>query len=107
LLGEASRHLSQTLGGLQASDRRSIAISHLHMTANRLGLANVEEVYLCYIMLTMAQHILHNEQGAWPLHPLCAERPNQSEAKTLLQNLVAWACADTLDLTAAEVVRKL
>ncbi len=57
LLGEASHGLSQAIGGA-AAERRSIGISQLHMTANRLGLINPEESYLCRLLSCTARDLL-------------------------------------------------
>lgn len=45
-LGGAARLLSREIAPLDADRHWRIATSHLHMTANRLGLRNPEEVYL-------------------------------------------------------------
>lgn len=45
-LGQASRRLSHALRDQETQIRRAIGVSQLHMTANRLGLSNPEEVYI-------------------------------------------------------------
>ena len=46
LLGPAARRLADALDGDDPAIRRQVGVSQLHMTANRLGLINPEEVYL-------------------------------------------------------------
>ena len=45
-LRAASRLLSRSIGAADLATHQRIGGSHLHMTANRLGLSNAEEVYL-------------------------------------------------------------
>jgi hypothetical protein len=65
-LREASRRLSVAIGREDGAARRRIGISQLHMTANRLGLNNPEEVYLSRILSNRIAEILSagSESGA-------------------------------------------
>ena len=71
-LSQAARSLAWSVRGAPAERRRAIAHSHLHMTSNRLGLLNPEEVYLGR-MLHLAARALAAEDapfwaGAWAAH---------------------------------------
>jgi hypothetical protein len=57
LLTEASRRLDRHLQGASAPVRWRAASSHIHMTANRLGLKNAEEVYLGRILWRAARQV--------------------------------------------------
>lgn len=61
---EAARRLAWTIRAADVAGRRRIAISQLHMAANRLGLGNPEEVYLSRL-LTRAGNELTAEQSFW------------------------------------------
>jgi len=50
-LAAAARRFAGRLAGLPADARWYAAASHIHMTANRLGLTNAEEVYLSRMLL--------------------------------------------------------
>lgn len=58
LLTQAARGLSRAVRSAPAARRRILGISHLHMTANRLGLINPEEAYLCRLLSRTAQDLL-------------------------------------------------
>lgn len=71
-LGEGAQSLRRLLGGMENVPRREAGISHMHMTANRLGMSNPDEVYLCRL-LTRALAALREEQpdawrAAWEAH---------------------------------------
>ena len=53
-LGGASRILSQSIRAADHATHQRIGGSQLHMTANRLGLSNTEEVYLGRILTLVA-----------------------------------------------------
>jgi hypothetical protein len=55
---ERARALAWAISEAPLSTRRTILTSHLHMTANRLGLSNVEEVYLGRILWRAAAEAL-------------------------------------------------
>lgn len=57
-LAAAVRRLSLVLAGRERSVRWRIGGSHLHMTANRLGLSNPEEVYIGRLLTASAEHFL-------------------------------------------------
>lgn len=48
-------------------DVRRIVTSHLHMTANRLGLHNAEEVYLCRLLEKSAARLRSDDPDFWRL----------------------------------------
>jgi hypothetical protein len=43
----------------------SVATSHVHMTSNRLGLCNAEEVYVARLMRRTAETVRHEMPGVW------------------------------------------
>jgi hypothetical protein len=53
-LGEAARRLAWIVRAAGRDVRQRIGTSQLHMTANRLGLSNAEEVYLSRILASLA-----------------------------------------------------
>ena len=57
-LGEAACRLSWAIREADRCVHQRIGTSHLHMTANRLGLSNAEEVYLSQILTTVATGLL-------------------------------------------------
>jgi hypothetical protein len=64
-LGGASRQLSLALGQQEEPVRSSVGVSQLHMTANRLGLTNPEEVYLGGLLsATLAEALSDGEDRA-------------------------------------------
>ena len=58
-LAAAVRRLSLALAGKERSIRWRIGGSHLHMTANRLGLSNPEEVYIGRLLKASAEYFLN------------------------------------------------
>jgi lantibiotic biosynthesis dehydratase-like protein len=63
-LREASRRLSLAIGREDSAARRRVGTSQLHMTANRLGLSNPEEVYLSRILsLLLAERLASPERA--------------------------------------------
>ncbi len=66
-LGEAARRLSLAVGMADAAAHRRIGISQLHMTANRLGLSNPEEVYLSRILAGLSAERLAGGSAAGSL----------------------------------------
>jgi hypothetical protein len=63
-LREASRGLSRTITRQDPAARRRIGTSQLHMTANRLGLSNPEEVYLSRILSNLLGEFLSSPERA-------------------------------------------
>jgi thiopeptide-type bacteriocin biosynthesis protein len=62
LLGRASRRLFQVVGRTDEEEAvLSICASQLHMTANRLGLTNAEEVYLGRLLAAALEEIVRND----------------------------------------------
>lgn len=62
-LGAAVHRLSFSLAGRERTARWRIGGSHLHMTANRLGLSNPEEVYVGRLLTAAAEHFLAADPG--------------------------------------------
>jgi hypothetical protein len=62
-LAAAVRRLSLALAGKERSIRWRIGGSHLHMTANRLGLSNPEEVYIGRLLTASAEYFLTPGSG--------------------------------------------
>jgi hypothetical protein len=70
LLAAAARHLRQRIRGAGEEARWRILSSQLHMTANRLGLLKLEELYLGRLLWRALQHA-GSDPGVWPvLDPL-------------------------------------
>jgi hypothetical protein len=57
-LSAAMHRLSHSLAGRERAARWRIGASHLHTTANRLGLSNPEEVYAGCLLRASARHFL-------------------------------------------------
>jgi len=57
-LGEAARRLAWTVRAADRDMHQRIGTSQLHMTANRLGLSNAEEVYLSRILTRLASELM-------------------------------------------------
>lgn len=64
-LGEAAAALAGLVGGRSRGLRQGIGGSHLHMTANRLGLRNAEEVYLSRLLLNATGALAGSLDGLW------------------------------------------
>jgi len=66
--------------GLSMYAHRYLNISHIHMTANRLGLSNLEEVYLARILWLAADNLRCEEpvfwDRAWAAHTAFADQSN-------------------------------
>jgi len=93
-LDRAARSLAWSVRGAPAERRQAIAYSHLHMTSNRLGMLNPEEVYLGR-MLGLAARALAAEDapfwaGAWAAH---RTRPARGERLAAM----AAAAMDAMD----------
>ncbi len=97
-LARGARALGRRLRGTDAAARRSICVSHLHMTANRLGLRNTDEVYLCR-MLQRAVAAVRDEQpdawrAAWDAHARWRREPAPplgAQARAALRSFAAPA----------------
>lgn len=63
-LAAAGRRLSREIASAEAA-LREIAVSHIHMTANRLGLNNPEEIYLGRMLGRAGQRLLEAEPEIW------------------------------------------
>lgn len=64
-LAVASRRLAGRIRRLEAHPRWIVGASQLHMTANRIGLRNPEELYLSRILLRAAQALEARDPGFW------------------------------------------
>lgn len=102
-LAEAARALRGELAELPMNRRRAIGVAHLHMTANRLGLMNPDEVYLCR-MLRLALEAVAAEDPpfwrdvwdahrAWPDTPAPPLREQAAAALTAFADPAALAAA--------------
>jgi hypothetical protein len=65
LIAEASRRLSLHFRDVSVPARWRIASSQLHMTSNRLGLKNPEEVYFARILWRAAQQLSVSDPSLW------------------------------------------
>jgi hypothetical protein len=81
LLTEASRRLKRHLEGVSAPVRWRILSSQLHMTANRLGLRNPEEVYFARILWRAAQEVSVSNPSLWQSLREAERKPGSSEAE--------------------------
>lgn len=64
----AARHLSHVIGSGDGSEREvrwRIGASQLHMTANRLGFLNSEEVYLSRLLQLAVDELRHSDPPRW------------------------------------------
>ncbi len=62
---EAARRLGHGLAAADDAARRSVFLSQIHMSLNRLGLRNVEEVYLARFLWCAVEQIRETDPGAW------------------------------------------
>lgn len=62
---EAACRLRQTIAGTDADSCRRIVRSHLHMTANRLGLLNPEEVYIGRLLWRSVCDLAERDPSLW------------------------------------------
>jgi len=97
-LAHAARYLRSQVGALSRRARWPVTSSHIHMTANRIGLNNPEEVYFSRMLWRAVEKIRQQYPGTWRLLWLCHSadhfRPqNQSPVRVLqhaLQPPVPW-----------------
>lgn len=86
-LGEAARRLAWIVRAADRDVRQRIGTSQLHMTANRLGLSNAEEVYLSRILANLTSGFIASGKAV-------GMRPAVSGASVLpLRDLVPTALA--------------
>jgi hypothetical protein len=64
-LAASAGSVAAGLEGLPASARWFPAASHIHMTANRLGLSNAEEVYLSRMLARAVEAFRAHEPRVW------------------------------------------
>lgn len=64
-MSEAARSLAWSIRRLDSGSKWYVAASQLHMTANRLGLLNAEEVYLGRILWRAACGLAASDPAAW------------------------------------------
>ncbi|HEU4558190.1 MAG TPA: lantibiotic dehydratase C-terminal domain-containing protein [Longimicrobium sp.] len=64
-LGGASRLLARELTGADPNRRWQVAWSQVHMTANRLGLRNPEEVYVGRMLQLALAALAHDDPAFW------------------------------------------
>ncbi len=60
--------------------RRCIKSSQMHMTANRLGLSNPEEVYLSRLLSRTARELADSDPGLWHLLEQCLDERSRNPA---------------------------
>ena len=84
--------LSREVASASAEHRREIANSQLHMSANRMGLANAEEVYLGRILLDALEDLETSEPDLWREtdHALAHKAP-RARTDLALADLVSGA----------------
>ena len=87
---QAARRLSGAVATADASTRRRIGVSQLHMTATRIGLINPEEVYVSQLMVSTLREALAAEPTLASLLREARDRPagdGISSPDTLLRTL--------------------
>ena len=62
---EAARRLRRAIAGADAAIRQRIVWSQMHMTANRLGLLNPEEVYISRLLWRSVRDLADRSPGLW------------------------------------------
>jgi hypothetical protein len=100
ILGEAARLLSQAVGREDRPTRKRIGVSQLHMTATRLGLGNLEEVYISRLLSVAAAALLEDDPEARALLGDALDRPARSSSledllPRVLAALPAWGAVDS------------
>lgn len=97
-LAEGARALAQAVCGVAEEPRRFIGISQLHMTANRLGMRNPDEVYLCRMLSRAAEAVRAEHpddwRAAWDAHRRWSRLPGVSLDRQLGDALDAFAGRD-------------
>jgi len=89
-LGEAARLLSQAVDLGDRPTRKRIGVSQLHMTATRLGLGNLEEVYISRLLSAAAVALLEDDPEARALLREALARPARSPSlEDLLPRVLA------------------
>lgn len=85
--------LSSGLSGLHPDARWHVAASHVHMTANRIGLTNAEEVYLSRLLARAVGSVRHETPEAWKrvweLRAVPAPRPLEGLVTEALEGIAA------------------
>lgn len=64
-IAQAARALAEELRGAEPARRREVAMSQMHMSANRLGLMNPEEVYLTRMLHRAATNLADSDPAFW------------------------------------------
>jgi hypothetical protein len=102
VLAEAARTLRRELAGLADGRRRGIGVAHMHMTSNRLGLINRDEVYLCRMLQRAVQAVAEGDppfwRDVWDAHRAWADTPSPSlaqQASTVLASFAGEAALAT------------
>lgn len=85
---EAALRLDRALGPADAGTRSRILTSQIHMTANRLGLSNVAEIYLSRILWRSASEIAQAEEESENLYRILKGRSRTAASAPHLRALV-------------------
>jgi len=95
--GEVARCLGRELRGVERATRTRIFVNQIHMTANRLGLANAEEAYVARILWRTFRRLEETDPTTWSdLASLLSHRAARDLAQARrLQDLLSLAF-DTL-----------
>lgn len=64
-VANGARTLARHVAALEDEPRRFVGISQLHMTANRLGMRNPDEVYLCRMLSRAVQAVRDQHPDEW------------------------------------------
>jgi thiopeptide-type bacteriocin biosynthesis protein len=86
---EAARCLAGEIRAAPPAVRRRIASSQLHMTANRLGLRNTDEIYLARLLERTAADLAGMPAGPRPLRELLASPAPSGPLPILLRREMA------------------
>ncbi|HYU32689.1 MAG TPA: lantibiotic dehydratase C-terminal domain-containing protein [Thermoanaerobaculia bacterium] len=91
---EAARRLRRELASADPRARRRILLSQMHMTANRLGLLNPEEVYLGQLLARSARALAETDPVLWSFLCESLDRTAQAGEGPRLAEILPAAFAD-------------
>jgi hypothetical protein len=96
LLAEAAVRLRAGLEDLSPQQRWYLCASHLHMTANRMGIMNPEEVYLSRILFRVLEVLRAGKPELWMRLQSGTSRRKMDAAQRSSRKLARAAMADFL-----------
>lgn len=84
-LPEAARRFVASISDAGRPPEDQVLVSHLHMTANRLGLTNPEEVYLSRLLTRTLERVEERDPELWERVGTARPHPRSSDG-----SLAAW-----------------